>query len=77
MKKYVTLFTLDNDEKSLRAVGLVKEAMMEGAFKICVCPSFMAEEYTMPYISDEKHSPFYGLGGIEYFLRSRSLHHSI
>lgn len=67
----VTLFVLKDDAASTTARQLLVDSLPEGSFRVRVCPPFMAEDYTMPFLANVDKSPYYGLEGIKYFLEKK------
>ena len=70
-QRTITLFILRDDQASQQAYELVKSRLDKGTFAVRVCPAFMAEDYTMPYIANEDQTPFFGLQGISHYLDHR------
>ena len=67
----IVLFLLPDDQKSLQAHKLLIESMGEHEFQVQECPSGMAQQYPIPFLTLEDNSPIYGLKGIEYYLSHR------
>lgn len=70
-QKLVTLFVLKNDVESDVARQLLTKSLPQGTFRVQVCPTFMADDYTMPFLASVDKSPYFGLDGIKYFLEKK------
>ena len=73
----ITLFVLPDDAASREAERIVFGQLPKDAVTILVCPQFMADDYTIPYIANEDLSPFYGLEGIRHYLSHREQRSSV
>ncbi|MBV9468609.1 MAG: hypothetical protein JOZ57_05140 [Abitibacteriaceae bacterium] len=70
MDKPVTLFLVPGRTQNQEAVEKLR-SITSLEFEIVNVPEAMEELYPCPFVTDEKNDGYYGLSGIDFFIRQR------